>query len=541
DYAYNGTTEPGSPNCYGYGSDAGWNEREDTLLRLPPPQSEAYAYHYGSVETAMAEDGTVLSVTTRRFNRYHLQVRECRDTPQMHPDRPEAVRCRQETLTRYHDDLTRWWEEQPAYCQLPATETTRVAWLDKDGNELDARETTTETGYDDHGNPLYAWQQTYLPAYAPDGTLLPPAQWTEAWQLTAREYYPVSGETAEDGTVLCPQDPAGLVRRLKQETTWPAGRQRPDGNGLPVDVPPEESTGEDGAPVLRTRYRYTLLPALPGCPSAGTVYASRETLYEVLQAGTAQETEREISREEEVRVNALRDDRTVRDPAQLRHHGRPFTERTVTGGRATTTVHAWSFTGEDGGIQDARGDIHPALTDTLTVTGYDGTTFTLRTARSLWHGETVEEEDALGCVTRRAFDALGRLVQEITAATDGTKQATVTRAWTREDGGWVQTTTDVSDQVVKTYLDGLGQPVREAITPPDGRSDTPLPVSETAYDALGREVRKTSLHRNVNRLPDGGDAPVPGDLTLETTTDYDGWGQPCAVTGPDGITTRTWR
>lgn len=528
----------GDHNCYGYGGVSRWTGGEDNLYLLPANQ---HAYRYGSVE--YQEDGAKqrLRTITRHYNRFHLQLLERTDTAADGQADPQFTGCRTETVTDYHDNPALLWKDQPAYCQLPKTQTTRVAWLGADGTEMAAREAREQSWFDDEGNPLRQWQQVFLPVYAPDGGLLPPAQWTEAWQLTAREYYSPAGETAEDGTVLCPPDPAGMTRHLKQETVWPAGRLRPDDNGLPVTVPPDESTGQEGAPVLRTRYRHTLLPALPGCPSAGTLYACRETLYEVLQAGTAQETETEISREEEVRVNALHDDGTVRDPALLRHHGRPLTESTITGGKTTTTVHAWSLTGEDGAVRDARGDTPPALVDTLTVTGYDGTTFTHRSARSLLHGETIEEEDALGCVTRRTFDVLGRKVAETTAATDGTKHATVTWTWTQENGRWVQTTTDVSGQMAKVYLDGLGRSVREALTPPDGCSPEALTVSETVYDALGRPVRNTATHRGVNRLKDNSDTPVPGDLTLVTDTKYDGWGQSCAVTGPDGVTTRTQR
>lgn len=543
-YAYNNIGGDGYANCYGFGRVGSWNEKEDNLLRLPPPQNEEDAYHYGSVETAVDENGVTLSVTTRRFNRYHLQVRECTDTPQQHPDWPDAVGCRRETLTRYHDDLSLWWEEQPAYCLLPNTETTRVAWLNDAGEEIACRETRTASWYDEEGNPVREWQQVFLPVYDTDGALLPPVKWKEAWQLAEREYYPAAGELADDGTVLCPPDPMGMARHLKQETTWPAGRKQPDDSGMPGDVPPEESTKDDGAPVLRTRYRYTLLPALPDCPSAGSVYACREILYEVQQAGTAQEMETEISREEEVRVSALNADRTVRTPEQLRHHGRPKTESTITGGKTTTTTHDWSFTGEGQFVQDARGNSHPALLDTITVAGHDGAHFTHNAARSLRTGETVEETDALGCVTRRAYDALGRLLQETTAATDEDKNATATFGLRQENGQWVNITTDVAGQVAEEYLDGLGQLVRRAMTPPDwpgdSRPDT-LTIQETEYDALGRVICETVIHRNVNRLPEGDGEPSPADLTLVTVTAYDGWGEPCAVTGPEGVTTRTLR
>ncbi|MCK7167212.1 RHS repeat domain-containing protein [Enterobacter cloacae] len=541
-YAYNNIGGDGYANCYGFGRVGSWNEKEDNLLRLPPPQNEEDAYHYGSVETAVDEKGGTLSVTTRRFNRYHLQVRECTDTPQQHPAWPDAVGCRRETLTRYHDDLSLWWEEQPAYCLLPKTETTRVAWLNGAGEEIACRETRTASWYDEEGNPLREWQQVFLPVYDSEGALLPPVQWKEAWQLTEREYYPATGELAEDDTVLCPPDPMGMVRHLKQETTWPAGRKQPDDSGMPGDVPPEESTKDDGAPVLRTRYRYTLLPALPDCPSAGSVYACRETLYEVQQAGTAQETETEISREEEVRVSALNADRTVRTPEQLRHHGRPKTESTITGEKTTTTTHDWSFTDEGGGVLDARGNSHPALLDTITVTGHDGAHFTHKAARSLRTGETVEETDALGCVTRRAYDALGRLLQETTAAgTDKAAQAFYTWRRDTETGGMVRVTADAVNQVMEEYLDGLGRPYIRAITPPDGRSDTPLIVWQASYDSQDRIAEEISMHRNMNLLKEGRDAPESGDLTLATTTHYDGWGQPCAVTSTDGVTAWTLR
>lgn len=539
-YAYD--VGEGPANCYGFGRVEGWNEGVDNLFLLSPPGDEANDYRYGSVETVYDGEDNPLSTTTRIFNRYHLLLRESTDVAYDNPDIPGEVGCRRETVTRYHDVLDLWWDQQPPICQLPSTQTTRVAWLDRNGEETRSRASATLYGFDDEGNLLRQWEESPLPAYSSEGALLPWDLWTAAWRLTEREYYQAAGEISEAGELLCPPDPLGMIRHLKVETVWPAGQKQPDGNGRPTNVPDRLRAKADGAPVLRTRYTYTALPALSGCPVDGSVYGSQEILYEVLQEGTPQEEEREVTRVDDVQVNALNDDRTVQTPVLLRHHGRPLSQSNTTAGLTTTTVHAWSVTsiGGDEAVRDARGRVYTALLEILTVIGHDGTTFTHSAARALHSGDVIEEIDAVGCSTRRAYDPLGRLMQEITAA--GTqKAATVSHSWRRDvaSGRLIRLLTDVTGQSVEEHLDGLGRPFLKGMTPPDGRSETSLTVWQMDYDAQGRADAERVTDREVNLLHE--DKPERGELTLLSVTEYDGWGLPCAVTGPDGVASRTRR
>lgn len=415
-------------------------------------------YHYGSDETLMVDDQAVRT-TTRTFNRFHLLVEQS-------TQQGDSVNSQ---YTEY-PLVEGPFERQLPYCQLPVKETTR--WWMRDGSGR-LRDQVVSSTYDNHGNVLTRKDFT--------------------GQVQVNTWYDAAGE---DG---CPADPEGFVRHLKTQT------QEPSAEGVP------------GAPVLRKRYRYITLEALPGNGLSPVHVQESEALVAVVGA-----TERLLELTEQTYCDDTDDRlRYGRTESSTLSYPAPAGSDAPRGLLSTTTVHDYD---SSIGLLEADEVLH----EVQTVTGFDGESKVVTLEYSQLTGEPVLTHDDNEVRIRYEYDELRRVTRETVAPGTPFEASRNYQyflcAYEREQA-W-QSMDDVKGVTTLTRFDGLHRAIEELRDDVDDARvmGERRPIYRARYDALGQLVSETEI-----------DWMSEDDLELTSTFEYDDWGEQCCVTGPDGV------
>lgn len=443
-------------NFYGYPTVQRWENRNDQLLHMPG----ADAFTYGSTETQY-QDGSLLCTVERNYNHFHLITNE-------KTTRGNVV---QDLVTGYGIKEGITFEKQDASFQLPHEVTTTCY----DTRMPDIKQaTSTKSTYDDQGNVLSRYDSA-----------------TDTTETST--YFPPEGEADADGTILCPPDPIGKVRRLKSRSTVP---------------------GKKGGLVRSTHYRYTEVPVR----DPATVVAK-------FMRNDAAYT---------VKKNRLRE-RTY----YIQASGE--TSKSSQDGIETTLVHSeQSFitdqgnqhgslkveTREQNGLKETRAftyetdDASATVTTITTHTTHDGVINTTSETLHLVSGLVQSTVDALGNKAEFTYDALGRRTSEVLSPdhadyrveTLWTYQLSMSERWVKRIG--------ITGLPHRVWMDEQGRTIRREEPLPDKSLMT---VHELEYDGFGQLVREVQS----DSLRDG----TP--LHLETTYAYDDWGRCSLMTSPD--------
>lgn len=432
-------------------------------------------FEYGSTASHYL-DGKVLRTVQSTFNRFHLLRKQV----------TSQEGCIDTVETLYHEIENVRFPDQPTYFQLPRE--IRKVWTLRDDPRVRQDEVATMT-YDQHGNLLEERLANGM--------------------RTVREYFASSGE---DG---CPSDPEGFVRSIKSLTVHPA---------------PSASTEGAPAQTVTTRYRYVKLPALeqtdPNLKLGGWLAIEQEELIE-LQGEDEDKSERELSCTQR---------RYLQQPDNPFLHGR-LDQQTVSI-NGTSSTSRWRY-------QRVKDDADK-LTWSQSTETFSASCGTVEKSTTLKHclytGLLVEEEDLNGIAIHHRYDVMGRLVEQTTAA-GMPEQATRRSAYRllTENGRTYacEETTDVNDVLTRTVYDGSGRPLRTERDTHEGEDGKVVTrkLSDSHYDSIGRLVAETFY----DYLPPEEDSLSQEEriLSMSYTYAYDGWGQRCEVTGPDGVKQRT--
>ncbi|MDH0303573.1 MULTISPECIES: hypothetical protein [unclassified Pseudomonas] len=336
--------------------------------------------------------------------------------------------------------------------------------------------------YIDHARDGATRTQTTRYRYDPHGNLLQVIHPDGLQELS--EFYPAQGAEG------CPADPLGRVRHLKSSTVIPA-----------------PAKGE--APTLGTRYTYLALPSLIAGEPAHPVLASEEA-FDVGDGRVLQRTEQHY----------------ITAPGPL--HGRVARRVTTLGDKATTTAYRYEITADE-------------LVSETTCIGYehdDENRASHSQGHSLLSGLTRWERSQTGACRRYRYDALGRIVQTLSAADSPWQTVRSARHHVddavardaRPDGSVnpvMLEQVDANGGRQRQWLDGDGRTVKVEQEDLDEAPGHFRVIARYAYDALGRQISRTSQ--------DWLGPTTTTPLTLTTTTAYDDWGQACLDIGPDGI------
>ncbi|NBA97403.1 RHS repeat domain-containing protein [Pseudomonas sp. R5(2019)] len=410
-------------------------------------QDNLYSYladYVYSVEEHLFENDAPVRTVVRDFNRLHLLISE----KTVQGDKAHTV------LNTYDLLPTRPINEQAPHCQLPLTTIQR--WSLSDSTR--PRSETTTYKYDSEGNPTREEK--------PNGV------------IETREWYPKS---ASDG---CPEDPHGFIRHLKSLTVTPA------------------TSGETGAPTLKTEYRYKAVPPVNGSGQFDWIAEERQ----ILSAGTKELKRTELS--------------YIEKPAEPDVHGRISEQKVTLNNNPTKMFYAYSRVDSQDG--------HPLLETVLTVEGFDGKTKVMTTRDVIRTGHPKIEYDDNDVQIEYEYDFLGRVTKE-TVAPGTAYEAFRTFAYTLCAGAGeqaTQTVVDVNEVPTVSRFDGLARVVEELRDDkdPGARNGTLRPIYSAVYNALGQLVKET--------VKDIGD-----EFSEQLTTEflYDEWGEQRCAIGPDGV------
>jgi len=457
-YSYRGNGTDNGKNFLGYNA-SGLVWEDDGLDNL---YKITGAYVYGTTESLYVA-GQVAAVRTvqRSFNRFHLLTEE---TTTQNKNVKKVV-----TVYYANDGVD--FANQPVYCQLPKTVTNSWSNL---GNPNLVRRETVSSEYDLYGNLAKEVQANGI---------------TE----TSR-YYPAGGEPG-----LCPADPEGFVRQLKEQTVTPAS-----------------SSFGSPAPTLCTRYHYQAMAPVTGGVKSWLVIKN-ETLQQ-LEGSGEQLMQTTAYNYFDVPGDALRHGRQRKATLTL-HDALTYAEH------STSTDFIYEKTAGTG----RAGETVLKTTQTLS-SSFDSVHKVITLEHSLLNGEPLLNRDDSDVEIRYTYDALGRVVSETVAP--GTDFA-ATRRYAYGLVGLVgqtasQTVTDVKGVQTRSHLDGLSRVIKEE------RQDVDNPASAGAfrqtytaqYDARGQLLAET----DYDWLGDQ-------DLPLKRSFGYDDWGQQDSETGPEGVVT----
>ncbi|VVO00962.1 RHS repeat-associated core domain-containing protein [Pseudomonas fluorescens] len=381
-----------------------------------------------------------------------------------------------QVFTTYYadDDLDQPFQNQAPQCQLAKRVETRRSV--KQGT---SRSETALSAYDTHGNLTEQTQANGV--------------------KESYSYFPLAGIPGE-----CPPDPSGeygFVRSLREKTVSPA----PD--------------REDGAPVLRTRNRYALMPPVKDTEaSSDWLILTDETLYQVNG-----DQEQELQRSTYLTHN---------DPSNALLHGRRHQQAITLEGLTTKTDYTYqklpsAFAGET------------VLQTTETLTGFDHgvdgkhTQKVVTLEHSLLHGEPLLTRDDNDVEIRYLYDALLRVTRE-TVAPDTLYMASRSYRYvlTNADNQQAsQEATDVKGVKTQTLFDGLNRAIREQRQDKDNRigamAEKFRDTYVASYDALGQLEKETEY--------DWRSANAADDLVLVSQYRYDDWGEQRSMIRPDGV------
>ncbi|MDO7897848.1 RHS repeat domain-containing protein [Pseudomonas citrulli] len=403
------------------------------------------SYEYGSTASLMV-GGQAVRTVERSYNRFHLLVEE--KTTQAH--------CVKRVRTQYYAEDVPFERQVPQF-QFPKEVTT--SWeLDNDATQYRAE--VARSAYNDQGNQTEQVE--------PNGI------------RTVYSYYSKDGE---DG---CPAD--RFERNLKDTTVFPSPQ------------------GEPGAPILRTRLRYSAHKPLNGSGVDDWLAVDSETLLQV-EGDNETTLQQTLNSYHELVGNALL-------------HGRLASQQTLLNGTTSTTSYEYKrltsvLAGET------------VLETRELFTGFDGIEKTMTQQKSLITGEAVLSTDVDGVQLLRQFDALGRITKEIISPSSTEVQAERVYTYTLvgTDGQRAsESMTDVNGVTTQTRFDGMGRTVYQERVE---KAKAPRQIYAARYDTLDNLVEET-------RYDWLEDQPKP----LRQHFEYDAWGIAHRVTMPDGVVSR---
>ncbi|MHA6161268.1 RHS repeat-associated core domain-containing protein [Pseudomonas sichuanensis] len=448
----------GGENFLGGGLEIQWDDDGlDNLFKKPG------RYRYGSTETLKSSAGE--RVIVRWFNQFHLLVEQT-------TTRNGHVHAQYNEYGA-KDDVN--FKDQVRSCQLPVKNTT--SWT----LEQQSRTEIVERGYDAFGNLAWEVQNTGV---------------REEYQ-----WYPAAGEPG-----LCPADPEGFVRHLKDKTVIPA------------------PTAHGSAPTLRYRYRYAAFKPVTGSQQTADWHAQvEETLEDVSDA--KKESVLQVTQQ------AYYDDPAT---ASAVEYGRVKSRTVTLNGLSTRTDYRYH---SGPGRHAAAGDEAVLVTE-QTVTGHDHAELApvrkvVTYEHSMYHGEPLLTYDDQDVQIRYSYDAALRVTQE-TVAPGSEFEASRDYAYALcayESDQAKQTCTSVMGVVTVTYLDGLGRATRETRNHINDKDlERPYETLRLTHDSAGQV--------QVETLTDY----LPGTLRalpLRTTFSYDDWGNRSAIARPEGAVEHT--
>jgi YD repeat-containing protein len=482
------------PNFYGFPRVQTWENRSDQLLHM----SSADDFTYRSTEQQI-QDGQLLCTIERVYNHWHLITSET-------TTRGSVV---QTVVTGYGDKTNTSFEDQYPSFQLPHKVTTTAEHADTPGIK---QVTVVESTYDDYGNVLTRHEST-----------------TDTTEDSV--YYKPEGETGEDGTVLCPPDPIGKVRRLKSRITKP---------------------GKNGGPVRSTHYRYTEVPVRnPVKDTAGAIENAVGNILERLVARfMAKAIAKAIAKIVAKSMTRERRKGVARRWPRERTYYIQASDEITTVGEGTgekTLVHSKQTFITD--LGDQHGSVkqetreQDGLTETRTFTySTDDTAGTVTTTTEhtahvtdpshdpivnttsetlyLISGLVRSAVDALGNLAEFTYDSLGRRTSEVLSPrVDGYAVTTSWRYQLTMSERWIERIgiTGLSHRV---WMDEQGRTILRQEPLPD---NTLIDVHELEYDGYGQLTREVQSDR------------LRGTEALRQVTlyDYDDWGRCSLIVSAD--------
>ncbi len=300
---------------------------------------------------------------------------------------------------------------------------------------------------------------------------------------TTFEWYPAEGIVGH-----CPPDPHQFVRTRRSETQWPA--------------PAEQGN----APTVVTRESYAALPAFAADTPAPLVLTRTRTLERI---GTVEH--------ERAQTNF----RYHQDRADPLQYGRKKTAGTTLNRRTRSIEYTY-------GKIPGRAGPTVLLSTERASSDFDALVSQSTRHTSLLNALELFAEDDEGQMVEYRYDALQRLVQEITAP-GSAHEASVTYRYglsTDPNQPAYQEHTNVKGRVTRLVFDGLQRTVAETCIDQTNSAflGQPRPTYTAAYDALGQLVSETHYDWLGNQ-----------QYPLTTLTRYDDWGQPCHTIDPDGL------
>ncbi|MFT0865735.1 RHS repeat domain-containing protein, partial [Pseudomonas sp. CAM1A] len=460
--------------------------------------SSVGTYAYGSTETR-TKQGEEHKVE-REYNRFHLLVRE----ETTHTDTQAKVTSTEMTETAYYSNGG-YFHEDHAYCQLPGI--------------------TTRTWKRNTGMPYLEGE---IRQYKPDGNLEREAQVHGDPRIdkpvlgltTAYQWHPTGGEGAD------PRDPNFFTPRLKRTARIP-----------------DPTAAHKDAPTLYQHYSYEKAAALPGAGPKSWHRIKREVLS--------------LSENESGDGLQATDYAYFDTPSQYQTHGRVKAETVTLNGKPTVTAYCYDCEEEAGQHVTAPVDLpahvkalqgrikplqrkllnnEPVLTTFQTVEGWDhkegaedeaSRQKTITLTHSLLTGEPVLNADDNDVQIQYKYDQLRRVTAETVAPDDDAFKATRHYTYTlcsKPGDQAQQTRQDVNEVITRTTLDGLNRVVKEERQDTDFDAGNYCLLYTAVYNTLGQLTEQTEYDWHEKTL-------VP----LNSTFEYDIWGQQRAVTGPDKV------
>lgn len=293
------------------------------------------------------------------------------------------------------------------------------------------------------------------------------------------------------GNADCPADPLGWVRHRASSTVIPAPSAHP-------------------APVLRERYRYQRLESsLAGAP-AHVLLTCQETFDDSVGS-------------------LLKRIDTTYEQTPGAFYGRQQRQVFSIGAKATTHLH--TYRNEDA-----------TLVSETAVIGFENDAVN-RTVSRVAHcqitGLLAWERSVNGACTQFFHDPAGRLIRTVMAAGSSQQHEhqvryhlgdPAARAAARA-GSWLVNLVeqvDVSGRRQRQWLDGDGRTLRVELEDIDHGPGVFREIAVNRFDALGRPISQTQLDWFAH-------ADAAASLRLHSTLAYDGWGNVCRQTSPEGI------
>lgn len=289
--------------------------------------------------------------------------------------------------------------------------------------------------------------------------------------VTTYKFYPAEGDRDN-----CPPSPNGFVRFMRSMTQIPRNSNYKD------------------TPVRTTEYTYTRLGTSDIVVQSGKKQYSGDTLLtEQVTHHNATNNNHELGR-----ITGI--------TRTLHRRGKTFTQKLDITSLVSNNI----------------------LTQTSTLTGYDGLSATTSRTLSALSGVLFSQTNAQGVTSQYTYDLLGRLLTHVSAA--GTEyENTRTLEYAIDSTGPVTTEKDSTGNQVRQYFDGAGRHIRQQKLDTDD-TNTWFDVSSRKYSLLGEVAAETGYDWLT---------PSSEKYSLEAESSWDGWGLQAGSDFSDGTRDRT--